>query len=206
MAVQRRQRHRGRLDRAGMCRLRRGPPRLGRRRHAGAHGHDGHCAQARARARTRRSLLHRAGCRRNVGLDLHHRAVHSGKLVIRGAAPDGVTFEFRKPRDRRNVTDDDDPALPTSRASSATRTPTPAAPRCVPRGHPRLSRHPATRGRGDEGGARRHHAVRRPDVATAAAQFGRAGWFAAFSRYVRMRSSRSPSRTPSTSLVLTSVR
>jgi hypothetical protein len=72
------------------------------------------------------------GCRRNVGLDLHHieyqgrggghelrnltaicdchhKAVHFGKLVIRGTAPDHLTFEFRKPRDRRNVTDDDPP-------------------------------------------------------------------------------------------------
>jgi hypothetical protein len=72
------------------------------------------------------------GCRRNVGLDLHHieyqsrggghemwnmvsicslhhSAVHFGKLVIRGTAPDHVTFEFRKPRDRWNVTDDDAP-------------------------------------------------------------------------------------------------
>lgn len=70
------------------------------------------------------------GCRRNVGLDLHHityqsrggshelgnlttlcdlhhRAVHFGKLVICGTAPDHLTFEFRRPRDRRNVTDDD---------------------------------------------------------------------------------------------------
>ncbi len=70
------------------------------------------------------------GCRRNVGLDLHHveyrshggghelsnltttcdlhhRAVHLGKLVVRGTAPDGLAFEFRKPRDRRNVTDDE---------------------------------------------------------------------------------------------------
>ncbi|HSK04427.1 MAG TPA: hypothetical protein VK932_24400 [Kofleriaceae bacterium] len=70
------------------------------------------------------------GCRRNVGLDLHHigyqshggghemsnllaicslhhKAVHFGKLVIRGAAPDGVTFELREPRDRWNVTDDE---------------------------------------------------------------------------------------------------
>ncbi|HSK02972.1 MAG TPA: hypothetical protein VK932_17090 [Kofleriaceae bacterium] len=75
------------------------------------------------------------GCRRNVGLDLHHieyqshggghelwnmtsicslhhKAVHFGKLVIRGTAPDHVTFEFREPRDRRNVTDDDPPADP----------------------------------------------------------------------------------------------
>jgi hypothetical protein len=70
------------------------------------------------------------GCRRNIGLDLHHieyrsrgggheltnllttcdlhhRAIHFGKLVIRGTAPDHLTFEFRVPRDRRNVTDDD---------------------------------------------------------------------------------------------------
>ena len=69
------------------------------------------------------------GCRRNVGLDLHHiefqsrggghelgniittcslhhKAIHTGKLVIRGSAPDHLTFEFRRPRDRRNVTDD----------------------------------------------------------------------------------------------------
>ncbi len=77
------------------------------------------------------------GCRRNVGLDLHHieyqsrggghemsnltticslhhKAVHFGKLVIRGAAPDHVTFEFRKVRDPWNVTDSDapDPAVP----------------------------------------------------------------------------------------------
>ncbi|HWO18144.1 MAG TPA: HNH endonuclease signature motif containing protein [Kofleriaceae bacterium] len=74
------------------------------------------------------------GCRRNVGLDLHHieyqsrggghelknltticdlhhRAAHYGKLVIRGTAPDHLTFEFRKPRDRRNVTDDE-PSTP----------------------------------------------------------------------------------------------
>ena len=80
---------------------------------------DGHCCTV-------------PGCRRNVGLDLHHieyqsrggqhelrnlttlcdlhhRAVHFKKLVIRGAAPDRLTFEFRMPRDRRNVTDDDVP-------------------------------------------------------------------------------------------------
>ena len=74
------------------------------------------------------------GCRRNVGLDLHHieyqsrggghdlrnltticdlhhRAVHHGKLIIRGTAPDRLIFEFRKPRDRRNVTDDE-PSAP----------------------------------------------------------------------------------------------
>jgi hypothetical protein len=44
--------------------------------------------------------------------DLHHKAVHFGKLVIRGTAPDHVTFEFRKPRDRWNVTDDDPPVEP----------------------------------------------------------------------------------------------
>ncbi len=72
------------------------------------------------------------GCRRSVGLDLHHleyrshggghelsnlavlcdlhhRAAHAGKLVIRGTAPDDLRFEFTKPRDRRNVTDDDAP-------------------------------------------------------------------------------------------------
>ncbi len=76
------------------------------------------------------------GCRRNVGLDLHHieyqsrsgdhelfnmiaicdlhhKAVHFGKLVIRGTAPDHVTFEFRKPRDHWNVTADDPPVGPT---------------------------------------------------------------------------------------------
>ena len=72
------------------------------------------------------------GCRRNIGLDLHHleyqsrggghalsnlttlcdlhhRAVHFEKLSVRGTAPDRLTFEFRKPRDRRNVTDDEPP-------------------------------------------------------------------------------------------------
>ena len=34
-------------------------------------------------------------------------SVHLGKLVIRGTAPDHLAFEFRVPRDRRNVTDDD---------------------------------------------------------------------------------------------------
>jgi hypothetical protein len=70
------------------------------------------------------------GCRRNVGLDLHHieyqsrggghemwnmtlvcslhhKAVHGGQLVIRGAAPDHLVFELRRPRGGRNVTDDD---------------------------------------------------------------------------------------------------
>jgi hypothetical protein len=88
---------------------------------------DGHCCAV-------------PGCRRNVGLDLHHiqyqsrggghemsnllaicdlhhKAVHFGKLVIRGRAPDRLTFEFRKPRDRRNVTDDDPPAACASDAS-----------------------------------------------------------------------------------------
>jgi hypothetical protein len=78
---------------------------------------DGHCCAV-------------PGCRRNVGLDLHHvdyqsrgggheignlmtlcnlhhKAVHFGKLVIRGVAPDRLSFEFRGPRDRRNVTDDE---------------------------------------------------------------------------------------------------
>jgi hypothetical protein len=50
--------------------------------------------------------------------DLHHRAVHHGKLVIRGTAPDRLTFEFCRPRDRRNVTDDDAPG-PVPRASSS---------------------------------------------------------------------------------------
>ena len=99
------------------------------------------------------------GCRRNVGLDLHHidyqslggghelsnlttvcdlhhRAVHYGKLAVRGTAPDRVTFEFRKPRDRRNVTDDEAPAAPASCSSSSftaasaetERVPAPAAP------------------------------------------------------------------------------
>ncbi len=81
------------------------------------------------------------GCRRTVGLDLHHieywshggshelrnvisicnlhhKAVHFGKLLISGTAPDHLMFEFRKPRDRRNVTDDapsvsDGPSSPT---------------------------------------------------------------------------------------------
>ena len=80
------------------------------------------------------------GCRRNVGLDLHHieyqsrggghelsnllaicdlhhRAVHFEKLVIRGVAPERVTFEFRMPRDRRNVIDDA-PAEPDRLTSS----------------------------------------------------------------------------------------
>jgi hypothetical protein len=84
------------------------------------------------------------GCRRIVGLDLHHieyqrhggghelsnltaicdlhhRAVHFQKLVIRGVAPDRLTFEFRKPRDRRNVTDDD----PAPHATSVQPSPTP---------------------------------------------------------------------------------
>jgi hypothetical protein len=75
------------------------------------------------------------GCRRNVGLDLHHidyqshggghelsnltsicdlhhKAAHFGKLVIRGTAPDHMTFEFRKPRDCFNMIDYDAPGLP----------------------------------------------------------------------------------------------
>jgi hypothetical protein len=90
---------------------------------------DGHCCTV-------------PGCRRNIGLDLHHveyqsrggghelsnlttlcdlhhRAVHFEKLVIRGAAPDRLTFEFRKPRDRRNVTDDDAPPHAASPSPSA---------------------------------------------------------------------------------------
>jgi hypothetical protein len=70
------------------------------------------------------------GCRRNIGLDLHHieyqsrggghelsnlttlcdlhhRAVHFGRVAVRGIAPSRLTFEFRRPRDRRNVTDDE---------------------------------------------------------------------------------------------------
>jgi hypothetical protein len=92
------------------------------------------------------------GCRRNVGLDLHHieyqshggdhklsnltticdlhhRAVHFEKLAIRGTAPDGLTFEFRKPRDRRNVTDDDAITPPLSRAWLST---APSLARAVP--------------------------------------------------------------------------
>src|SRR5690606_13733638 len=42
-----------------------------------------------------------------VTCSLHHQAVHFGKLVIRGTAPDHLTFEFRRPRDRYNITDDD---------------------------------------------------------------------------------------------------
>ena len=41
--------------------------------------------------------------------DLHPRAGYFEKLVIRGAAPDRLTFEFRKPRDRWNVTHNDAP-------------------------------------------------------------------------------------------------
>ena len=90
---------------------------------------DGHCCTV-------------PGCRRNVGLDLHHieyqsrggghelqniiclcslhhGAVHRGKLVIRGAAPDRVSFEFRSLRDRRNVTDDDLVDLAGSRATAS---------------------------------------------------------------------------------------
>jgi Domain of unknown function (DUF222) len=100
---------------------------------------DGHCCTV-------------PGCRRNIGLDLHHieyqshggghalsnlttvcelhhRAVHFGKLVIRGSAPDRVTFEFRKPRDRRNVTDDDASAAASSGVSGR---PPPGASRLAP--------------------------------------------------------------------------
>jgi hypothetical protein len=103
------------------------------------------------------------GCRRNVGLDLHHityqsrggghelwnvisicdlhhRAVHFGKLVIRGTAPDRVTYEFRKPRDRRNITDDDAPAPAISHPSPAP--PSPAPPSAAPPS-PAASLHPA---------------------------------------------------------------
>ncbi len=89
------------------------------------------------------------GCRRNVGLDLHHieyqshggghelknltticdlhhRAIHFGKLLIRGTAPDRITFEFRKPRDRRNVTDDEPPICPAPRSPSEVALPSPA--------------------------------------------------------------------------------
>jgi hypothetical protein len=70
------------------------------------------------------------GCRRNRGLDihhielqsrggshdlrntisicdLHHRAVHRGKLIIRGTAPDGLSFEFRRPR--RDILEESSP-------------------------------------------------------------------------------------------------
>ncbi|HWO18783.1 MAG TPA: hypothetical protein VNO30_08400 [Kofleriaceae bacterium] len=99
---------------------------------------DGHCCTV-------------PGCRRNIGLDLHHisyqshggshsltnllticdlhhQAVHFGKLVIRGTAPDHVTFEFRKPRDRRNITDDDAPVPPSPGASRASRSAAPPSP------------------------------------------------------------------------------
>ena len=91
------------------------------------------------------------GCRRNVGLDLHHieyqsrggghelknltticdlhhRAVHFGKLVIRGTAPDHLTFEFRKPRDRRNVIDDEVPISPAPRSPSEVALTSPVSP------------------------------------------------------------------------------
>jgi len=108
---------------------------------------DGHCCTV-------------PGCRRNIGLDLHHiqlqsrggghemanltilceahhRAVHFGKLLIRGAAPDHLTFELRSPRDRRNVTDDDSPAPGVSHGSmSAAGSLQPAYPR--PPDGPRL--------------------------------------------------------------------
>ncbi len=112
---------------------------------------DGHCCRV-------------PGCRRNVGLDvhhieyqsrggghelrnticicsLHHKAVHFGKLVIRGAAPDHLSFELRGPRDRRNVTDDE----PDGRASRSAPSPDP-----VPRkpGGPAI---PHGRGQGGAG-------------------------------------------------------
>jgi hypothetical protein len=103
------------------------------------------------------------GCRRNVGLDLHHidyqnhggghelsnltaicdlhhRAVHFGKLVIGGIAPDRLTFDFRKPRERRNVTDDDAPlrTIATHPAAATTHraadTESPAEPTYLDRG------------------------------------------------------------------------
>ena len=84
------------------------------------------------------------GCRRTIGLDLHHidyqshggghalsnltaicdlhhRAAHLGKLVILGTAPDRMTFEFRKPRDRHNITDDDPPVPSPTRTTSPVR-------------------------------------------------------------------------------------
>ena len=107
---------------------------------------DGHCCTV-------------PGCRRNIGLDLHHieyqsrggdhalknlttlcdlhhRAVHFGKLVIRGIAPDSVTFEFRKPRDRRNVTDDEAPACAVSAGSPTVALPSPIALPSPARGAP----------------------------------------------------------------------
>jgi len=113
------------------------------------------------------------GCRRNIGLDLHHiqfqshggshqlsnltivcdlhhRAVHLGKLVVRGTAPDHLTFEFRKPRDRRNITDDDPgpgsgPHVSSSAAAAGLATPVPvtadaaAAGAAVARSGPRVA-------------------------------------------------------------------
>jgi hypothetical protein len=116
------------------------------------------------------------GCRRNVGLDLHHidyqsrgggheltnltaicdlhhKAVHFEKLVIRGTAPDHLMFEFRKPRDSRKVTADDATGTPAAvcaepaRAAVACAEPrrlrTPAAHRPVPRGRRLLDHLPA---------------------------------------------------------------
>jgi hypothetical protein len=103
---------------------------------------DGHCCAV-------------PGCRRNIGLDLHHieyqsrggsheisnlisicelhhKAVHFGKLVIRGTAPDRLTFEFRKPRDRRNVTDDDPPAACASHPRCRVPSPPPVGPTWTP--------------------------------------------------------------------------
>ncbi len=99
------------------------------------------------------------GCRRNVGLDLHHieyqnhggghdlsnltttcdlhhRAVHLGKLVIRGAAPDHLTVEFLKPRDRRNMIDDDPDATQDGTHGSGANGPERAHVGAEHRGHP----------------------------------------------------------------------
>jgi hypothetical protein len=89
------------------------------------------------------------GCRRNVGLDihhvryqshggghelrnlvtvcdLHHRAIHFGKLVVSGAVGDGLAFEFRRPRDRGNVGDDLPGPAPTWAADRMARAVEPA--------------------------------------------------------------------------------
>src|SRR5690606_32637197 len=94
------------------------------------------------------------GRRRNVGLDLnhiqyqsdggshelsnltvtsslHHQAVHFGKLVIHGTAPDHLTFEFRRPRHRYNSADDDVFAPPRPGGSIDAPSPLPCA---APRG------------------------------------------------------------------------
>src|SRR5690606_19065276 len=75
-----------------------------------------------------------------VTCSLHHQAVHFGKLVIRGTAPDHLTFEFRRPRDRYNISDDDVFAPPSPRGTiDDARAPLPGS---VPRG-------PTPRGAGD---------------------------------------------------------